>query len=142
MRGVLSGPVFAHITHRLGLKVAIADIDAKALEVLAAELGKAHGETNVLAVPTDVSRLEEVVRLRERVYEAWGEVGRRWRWRWRFALRCACGLYYAFFCQVAVLLNNAAVPDVGRSYEGLDKWKAVMDVNLFGYVVLVLTART
>ena len=41
-----------------------------------------------------------------------------------------------------MLLNNAAVPDVGRSYEGLDKWKAVMDVNLFGYVVLVLTART
>jgi len=91
---------------RLGLKVAIADIDAKALDVLAAELGKAHGETNVLAVPTDVSRLEEVVKLRERVYEAWGEV--------------------------AVLLNNAAVSDVGRSYEGLDKWKAVMDVNLFG----------
>ena len=92
MRGVLSGPVFAHITHRLGLKVAIADIDAKALEVLAAELGKAHGETNVLAVPTDVSRLEEVVRLRERVYEAWGEVGRRWRWR--FVLRCVARVAY------------------------------------------------
>ena len=43
--------------------------------------------------------------------------------------------------QVAVLLNNAAVADVGRSYEGLDKWKAVMDVNLFGYVVL-FAART
>jgi hypothetical protein len=28
----------------------------------------------VLAVPTDVSKLEDVVRLRERVYEAWGEV--------------------------------------------------------------------
>ncbi|KAF8268547.1 NAD-binding protein [Lactarius quietus] len=91
---------------RLGLKVAIADIDAKGLDVLAAELGAAHGETNVLAVATDVSSLEEVVRLRERVYEAWGEV--------------------------AVLLNNAAVSDVGHSYEGLDKWKAVMDVNLFG----------
>ncbi|KAH8984717.1 NAD-binding protein [Lactarius akahatsu] len=91
---------------RLGLKVAIADIDAKALDVLAAELGAAHGETNVLAVATDVSKLEEVVRLRERVYEAWGEV--------------------------AVLLNNAAVGDKGHSYEGLDKWKTVMDVNLFG----------
>jgi len=91
---------------RLGLKVAIADINAKALDVLAAELGTAHGETNVLAVATDVSRLEEVVRLRERVYEAWGEV--------------------------AVLLNNAAVADIGHSFEGLDKWKAVMDVNLFG----------
>jgi len=34
----------------------------------------AHGETNVLAMLTDVSKLEVVVRLRERVYEAWGEV--------------------------------------------------------------------
>jgi hypothetical protein len=59
---------------RLGLKVAIADINAEALEALAEELGAAHGETNVLAVPTDVSKLEDVVRLRERVYEAWGEV--------------------------------------------------------------------
>jgi NAD(P)-dependent dehydrogenase (short-subunit alcohol dehydrogenase family) len=91
---------------RLGLKVAIADIDAKSLNVLAAELGEAHGESNVLAVETDVSKLDEVVRLRDRVYDNWGEV--------------------------AVLLNNAAVMNVGRSYEGLDKWKAVMDVNLFG----------
>jgi len=59
---------------RLDLKVAIADINAGALETLAKELVAAHGETNVLAVPTDVSKLEDVVRLRERVYEAWGEV--------------------------------------------------------------------
>jgi NAD(P)-dependent dehydrogenase (short-subunit alcohol dehydrogenase family) len=105
--------------------VAIADIDGKALEVLAAELGTAYGESNVLAVKTDVSRLDEVERLRERVYEAWGEVRRRIV----FLL-----LNAHMFAQVAVLLNNAAVPDVGHSYEGLDKWKAVMDVNLFGYV--------
>jgi hypothetical protein len=61
--------------HRLGLKVAIADIDAKSLNVLAAELGEAHGESNVLAVETDVSKLDEVVRLRDRVYDNWGEVG-------------------------------------------------------------------
>jgi hypothetical protein len=59
---------------RLGLKVAIADINAAALETLAKELVAAHGETNVLAMLTDVSKLEDVVRLRERVYEAWGEV--------------------------------------------------------------------
>ena len=59
---------------RLGLKVAIADINVEALAALAKELGAAHGETNVLSVPTDVSKLEDVVRLRERVYEAWGEV--------------------------------------------------------------------
>ena len=59
---------------RLELKIAIADINVEALAALAKELAVAHGETNVLAVPTDVSKLEEVVRLRDRVYEAWGEV--------------------------------------------------------------------
>jgi hypothetical protein len=59
---------------RLGLKVAIADINTKGLDVLAKELGGKYGESNVLAVPTDVSKLEDVVHLRERVYEAWGEV--------------------------------------------------------------------
>jgi len=90
----------------LGLKVAIADIDLNALEMFAKELGAAHGEGNVLALPTDVSKLEDVVRLRERVYEAWGEV--------------------------AVLLNNAGVVVMGHSFEGLDNWKTVMDVNVMG----------
>jgi NAD(P)-dependent dehydrogenase (short-subunit alcohol dehydrogenase family) len=67
---------------RVGLKVAIADINQEALMVLADELSATHGEANVLAVRTDVSKLEDVVRLRERVYEAWGEVSvvRRRQW--------------------------------------------------------------
>jgi hypothetical protein len=32
------------------------------------------GEANVLVIPTDVSKLDEVHNLRDRVYEAWGEV--------------------------------------------------------------------
>jgi len=91
---------------RLGLKVAIADINVNALEIFSKELCGAHGEGNVLAVPTDVSKLEDVVHLRDRVYEAWGEV--------------------------AVLLNNAGVAVKGHSFEGLDNWNAVMNVNLFG----------
>lgn len=91
---------------RLGLKVAIADINVNALEIFSKELCGAHGEGNVIAVPTDVSKLEDVVRLRDRVYEAWGEV--------------------------AVLLNNAGVAVKGHSFEGLDNWNAVMSVNLFG----------
>lgn len=59
---------------RLGLKLAIADWDADALDALAKELAAKYGEANVIAVPTDVSKLEDVVRLRDRVYEAWGEV--------------------------------------------------------------------
>ena len=42
---------------RLGLKVAIADIDEDALSALEAELRAAVGEANVIAVPTDVSKL-------------------------------------------------------------------------------------
>ncbi|KAI0292674.1 NAD-P-binding protein [Multifurca ochricompacta] len=91
---------------KLGLKVAIADIDAQALALLAEELSSTYGETNVLAVPTDVSELDEVLRLRDRVYEAWGEV--------------------------AVLLNNAAIGVKSNSFGSLDKWKKLMNVNLFG----------
>jgi hypothetical protein len=36
-----------------------------------------------------------------------------------------------------VLLNNAGVINKGDSFEGLDAWKAVMDVNLFGYVTIL-----
>ncbi|KAI0265593.1 NAD-P-binding protein [Gloeopeniophorella convolvens] len=100
------GAAAARELARLGLKVAIADIAAEPLHALARELAAAHGDANVLAVPTDVSVLADVERLRERVYEAWGEV--------------------------AVLLNNAAVGTRGTSFEGLEQWHAVMDVNLFG----------
>ena len=54
--------------------MAIADINVDALETFAKELCGTYGEGNVLSVPTDVGKLEQVVRLRERVYEAWGEV--------------------------------------------------------------------
>jgi hypothetical protein len=62
------------------MKVALADISADKLQALGRELmqveelqGKS-GESNVLVVPTDVSKLDQVVKLRDRVYEAWGEV--------------------------------------------------------------------
>ena len=38
------------------------------------ELAAEIGEANILIVPTDVSKLDQVVALRDRVYEAWGEV--------------------------------------------------------------------
>lgn len=34
-----------------------------------------------------------------------------------------------------MLLNNAGVGVKGESFEGLDNWKTVMDVNLFGYEI-------
>lgn len=85
---------------RIGMKVAIADVNEGPLHKLGAELTKAFGEANVLVVPTDVSKLDEVVRLRDRVYEAWGEVSCHWLSRaalvrrarrpWRHRSRCVC----------------------------------------------------
>jgi hypothetical protein len=56
------------------MKVAIADVAEAPLGELGKTLVEAAGEGNVLVVPTDVAKLEEVVRLRDKVYEAWGEV--------------------------------------------------------------------
>jgi NAD(P)-dependent dehydrogenase (short-subunit alcohol dehydrogenase family) len=60
--------------HRLGLKIAIADCDEGNLAQVGQELTAIVGESNVLVIPTDVSKLDQVVKLRDRVYEAWGEV--------------------------------------------------------------------
>jgi enoyl-[acyl-carrier-protein] reductase (NADH) len=58
----------------LGLKVAIADVQEQQLEAVGKQLTSLLGEGNVLVIPTDVSKIEEVVSLKDRVYEAWGEV--------------------------------------------------------------------
>ncbi|KAL0574194.1 hypothetical protein V5O48_007760 [Marasmius crinis-equi] len=91
---------------RLKLKIAIADIDEARLQKVGKEVAAIIGDANLLVIPTDVSQLDQVVRLKDRVYEAWGEV--------------------------AVLMNNAGVGLKGTSWNGLDNWKKVFDVNLFG----------
>ena len=62
---------------RIGLKIAMADVDEARLAHAAKEVGaiaNVDGATNVIFVPTDVSQIDQVVRLKERVYETWGEV--------------------------------------------------------------------
>ncbi|TFK40460.1 NAD-P-binding protein [Crucibulum laeve] len=93
---------------KLGLKLAIADVEGDKLAQVGKELMHIVGEPNVLVVRTDVSKLEEVVSLRDKVYEAWGEV--------------------------AVLLNNAGIGAKGTSWAGIDNWHKIFDVNLFGIV--------
>ena len=67
----------------LGMKICLADLSDEALDRAAHQLSGA----SVVTVPTDVSRLEDVQRLKDRVYGA--------------------------FCEVAVLLNNAGVSPGG-----------------------------
>jgi len=93
---------------KLGLKIAIADVDAANLKAVGQELAAIVGEANVLVVPTDVSQLEEVVKLKDKVYENWGEV--------------------------AVLMNNAGIGPVGKSWENIENWHKIFNVNLFGVV--------
>ncbi|KAI0785110.1 NAD-P-binding protein [Abortiporus biennis] len=104
------GRAAAHEFAGIGMRLALADVNEAPLKAVGEEISKIVGEENVLVVPTDVSKLEEVVQLRDKVYEAWGEV--------------------------SVLMNNAAIAQLngttGTSWNGLDAWKQVFDVNLFG----------
>jgi NAD(P)-dependent dehydrogenase (short-subunit alcohol dehydrogenase family) len=63
---------------------------------------------DVLTVPTDVSRLDSVQALRDTVYSRFGEV--------------------------AVLMNNAGTSPGGGPYEHIDRWRRVLEVNLWGII--------
>ncbi|KIJ62666.1 hypothetical protein HYDPIDRAFT_188958 [Hydnomerulius pinastri MD-312] len=93
---------------KAGLKIALADVLEDVLTATGKEVAVIAGDANVLVIPTDVSKIEDVQRLRDKVYEAWGEV--------------------------AVLLNNAAVGPDSKAWEQLDNWRSTFEVNLFGVV--------
>ncbi|KAI5989113.1 hypothetical protein EDD15DRAFT_2389183 [Pisolithus albus] len=93
---------------KAGLKIALADVNEEGLTAAGKEVTAIAGDGNVLVIPTDVSKIEEVVRLRDKVYEAWGEV--------------------------AVLMNNAAIAPPSKSWDNLDNWRRTFEVNLFGVV--------
>lgn len=56
------------------MKIAVADVNEEGLAETVKEVAAIIGQSNVIAVPTDVSKFESVVQFREKVYEAWGEV--------------------------------------------------------------------
>ena len=56
------------------MKIAIADVDEAGLTKTGRLVSAIVGETNLLIVPTDVSKKEQVEALRDKVYELWGEV--------------------------------------------------------------------
>ncbi|KAL0061816.1 hypothetical protein AAF712_011334 [Marasmius tenuissimus] len=92
------------------MKIAIADIDEANLQKVGKEVAAIIGDANLLVIPTDVSQLDQVVHLKDKVYEAWGEV--------------------------AVLMNNAGIGAKGTSWDGLDNWKKVFDINVFGSAMI------
>jgi len=93
---------------KMGLKIALADVLEDELANTGKEIAAITGDANVLVIPTDVSKIGDVQRLRDKVYEAWGEV--------------------------AVLLNNAAIGPDSKSWELLDNWRSTFEVNVFGVV--------
>jgi len=93
---------------KLGLKIALADVLEDELAQTGREVAAIAGDASVLIIPTDVSKTGDVVRLRDKVYEVWGEV--------------------------AVLLNNAAIALESKSWELLDNWRSTFEVNVFGII--------
>jgi NAD(P)-dependent dehydrogenase (short-subunit alcohol dehydrogenase family) len=103
----------------LGLKICLADLASDALDAAEAEASSISplGAEGVLAVPTDVS-----------------DMGR---------VQALCDAVYARFGEVALLMNNAAIGTVGGPWDGIEAWRRLLDVNLWGVIngVQVFTPR-
>jgi NAD(P)-dependent dehydrogenase (short-subunit alcohol dehydrogenase family) len=93
-----------------GLNVCLADLSAEALAPAAAAVAEAAptGRDAVLAVPTDVSRLDSIQALKEAAYASFGEVG--------------------------LLMNNAGTAPGGGPWEQIERWRRVLEVNLWGVI--------
>ena len=95
---------------RMGLRVVLADLPGPALTA-ATDTVTAESRLNtdgVLALPTDVSRIEEVQKLKDAAYARFGEV--------------------------AVLMNNAGTAPGGGPYENPEAWRRVLETNLWGVI--------
>jgi NAD(P)-dependent dehydrogenase (short-subunit alcohol dehydrogenase family) len=94
----------------MGLKVCLADLSQQALESALAEVAAASpdGKSAVVAIPTDVSKLDDIGKLRDAVYGTFGEVG--------------------------VLMNNAGTAPGGGPWDHIGRWRRVLDVNLWGII--------
>jgi NAD(P)-dependent dehydrogenase (short-subunit alcohol dehydrogenase family) len=88
----------------LGMKICLADLREDALNKAALELSGA----SVVTVPTDVSKIDEVQRLKDRAYAEFGEV--------------------------AVLMNNAGTSPGGGPFDHYERWQRVLGVNLWGVI--------
>ncbi|RUU09819.1 SDR family NAD(P)-dependent oxidoreductase [Mesorhizobium sp. M7A.T.Ca.TU.009.01.3.2] len=93
----------------LGMKIVLADIGGARLDEASRAVSAIAGDDAVLAVATDVSKADEVDRLAERAFGAFGGV--------------------------SLLMNNAGVGDnPGKPWENRDSWKRLLDINFWGVV--------
>jgi len=93
----------------LGMKVCLADLEGETLRRSAEEVARVAGQPeNVLAVATDVSRLEDVESLKTKVHAAFGEV--------------------------TLLMNNAGTEGGGQMFGDPQRWRAILETNLWGVI--------
>ncbi len=99
----------------LGLNVVLADLAGARLDAarqavieVAAAAGATDAAGSVRAVPTDVSRIEDLHALRQATDAAFGDV--------------------------ALLMNNAAISPVGRPWDAYEDWQRLIGVNLWGVI--------
>src|SRR5579864_4177421 len=95
---------------RLGMKVCIADLGADRVASTEKELAAIApgGATNVMAMATDVSRLEEVAKLEAAVRERFGGTD--------------------------LLMNNAGIQPGSTMFGSEANWQRILGVNLWGII--------
>jgi NAD(P)-dependent dehydrogenase (short-subunit alcohol dehydrogenase family) len=95
---------------QLGLRVCIADLGADRLARAAQEVATlaAHGADDVMAIETDVSRVEDLRRLEAAVHDRFGGTD--------------------------ILMNNAGIQPGSSMFGPADNWERVLDVNLWGAI--------
>ncbi|MXN63998.1 SDR family NAD(P)-dependent oxidoreductase [Stappia sp. GBMRC 2046] len=89
----------------LGLRVCIADLPGETLDAAKKKMGAVD---RVLAVPTDVSDIDQLKALKLRVQSEWG--------------------------QPDVLMNNAGVQPGSSIYDAEGTWQRTIDVNMWGII--------
>jgi NAD(P)-dependent dehydrogenase (short-subunit alcohol dehydrogenase family) len=103
------GRASALLFAREGASVVVADLDARAGEHVAGEIGAAGGQA--LAAPTDVTDPSACARTAARVLERW--------------------------TRIDVLFNNAGIVGIGAVHDTpLDLWDRVMNVNVRGVFLM------
>lgn len=101
------GLALAHELARQKAKIVLADVDADALERARADLSEVTSD--VLCIPCDVSRFQDVESLAQRTL--------------------------AHFGKVHIVVNNAGVSITGPIWKlSLDDWRWVFDVNVWGVI--------